>query len=173
MLEEEGINIQNMDIGEEKKVSFFDMIVRKFSKNAQPNEKETIEKLLELLKPTRYTPAPVQEIVATTRFSTEKVKFLYRNFKQVCPTGISNKETLKEVFKNIYPIGDSTKYAHLVFISIDANDTGEITFGDYMTFLSRMTNGSVEEKIGWIFQFYDVNGDGVISRDEMMKVEEN
>ena len=99
MVEEEVIIVQNMNNGEEIEVSFCDKLVGKFRKNAQPNEKEKIEKLLELLKPTRYAPARVEEIVANTSFSTEKVKFLYRNFKQVCPSGISNEETLKEVLK--------------------------------------------------------------------------
>ena len=162
-----------MNIGQDKKMSFLDVFVRKFRQNAHPNEKEKNEKIFELLKPSRYKPAPVQDIVANTSFSIEKVKFLYRAFKQVCPTGISNKEKLKEVFENIFPLGDSSKYAHLVFISIDQEDTGEITFGDFMTFLSMMSNGSVEEKIGWMFKFYDVNRDGVITRDEMMKVKEN
>ena len=33
-----------------------------------------------------------------------------------------------------------------------------------------MSKGSMEEKIKWSFIFYDVNRDGVVSRDEMMKV---
>ena len=39
-----------------------------------------------------------------------------------------------------------------------------------MDFLSVLTKGSKQEKILWSFQFYDVNRDGIISRDEMIKV---
>ena len=47
---------------------------------------------------------------------------------------------------------------------------GGITFGDFMDFLSTLSKGSEKDKILWTFQFYDVNSDGCISRDEMMKV---
>ena len=39
-----------------------------------------------------------------------------------------------------------------------------------MEFLSFLARGSTLDKILWSFQFYDINRDGVISRDEMMKV---
>ena len=50
----------------------------------------------------------------------------------MCPDGISSEETFKEIFGKIYPLGDSSKYAHLVFISIDREETGRITFGDFI-----------------------------------------
>ena len=49
-------------------------------------------------------------------------------------------------------------------------DFGGITFGDFMDFLSSLSKGSEEEKIMWSFRFYDINKDGIISRDEMIKV---
>ena len=39
-----------------------------------------------------------------------------------------------------------------------------------MDFLSSLSKGSEEEKILWSFRFYDINKDGIISRDEMIKV---
>ena len=128
------------------------------------------EKLLELLKPTRYKPDTVEQMALETKFSKEEIKSLYRAFKQECPTGISDEETFKDVYQKIFPLGESAKYAHLVFNSIDKEQTGGITFGDFMDFLSVLTKGSEEEKILWSFQFYDVNRDGIISRDEMIKV---
>ncbi len=48
--------------------------------------------------------------------------------------------------------------------------TGGITFGDFMDFLSVICKGSEEDKLLWAFEFYDTNRDGVISREEMLKV---
>jgi Ca2+-binding EF-hand superfamily protein len=76
----------------------------------------------------------------------------------------------KEVYEKIFPLGDASKYAHLVFRAIDRDRTGGITFGDFMEFLSVISKGTEEEKMMWSFQFYDVNQDGTISRDEMLKV---
>ena len=53
---------------------------------------------------------------------------------------------------------------------VDRDNSGGITFGDFMDFLSSLSKGSEEEKIMWSFRFYDINKDGIISRDEMIKV---
>ena len=128
------------------------------------------EKVLELLQPVRYKPSSVEEISRETKFTKSEVKFLYRSFKQECPNGIINEERFKEIYENIFPLGDASKYAHLVFQSIDKEDSGGITFGDFMEFLSIMSKGSAEEKILYSFHFFDCDRDGCISREEMAKV---
>ena len=105
-----------------------------------------------------------------TQYSQTEVKSLYRAFKQECPTGICIEETFKEIYRKLFPLGDSSKYARLVFRSIDTDRTGGINFGDFMHFLSVLTRGSVLDKMVWCFEFYDANRDGVISREEMFKV---
>ena len=64
---------------------------------------------------------------------------MYRAFKQECPNGIVDEETFKEVYEKIFPLGDASHYAHLVFTTIDREKTGGITFGDFMEFLSIIT----------------------------------
>ena len=86
----------------------------------------TTEKVLELLQPVRYKPTSVDEMAEETKFSRSEVKFLYRAFKQECPNGIIDEETFKEVYENIFPLGDASKYAHLVFKCIDKEETGNI-----------------------------------------------
>jgi len=130
----------------------------------------TNERLLELLKPTRYKPQTVDQMAKETKFSKGEVKDLYRAFKGDCPTGIIDEAKFKEVYQSLFPLGESAKYAHLVFKSIDRENKGGITFGDFMDFLSVISKGSQRDKILWTFNFYDVNRDGCISRDEMMKV---
>ena len=61
------------------------------------------------------------------------------------------------------------KISHIDYF-VDRDNTGGITFGDFMDFLSSLSKGSEEEKILWSFRFYDINKDGIISRDEMIKV---
>ena len=128
------------------------------------------ESKTEAVKPVRYKPIPVDQLARETKYSTKEVKFLYRAFKQECPTGISNEETFKEIYQTLFPLGDSSKYASLVFRSIDQDHTGGITFGDFMDFLSVLTKGSTKDKIVWCFNFYDTNRDGVISLDDLLKV---
>ena len=48
--------------------------------------------------------------------------------------------------------------------------TGGITFGDFMDFLSVISKGTTLDKLTWAFTFYDVDNDGVITKEEMLKV---
>ena len=80
---------------------------------------KTNEKLLELLKPTRYKPVTVDQMAKDTNFTRNEVKTLYRAFKQECPTAILDEETFKDVYQKIFPLGESSKYAKLVFNTID------------------------------------------------------
>ena len=41
---------------------------------------------------------------------------------------------------------------------------------DFALGLSVLVKGSEEEKLRWTFNMYDLNGDGVITRDEMEDV---
>ena len=119
----------------------------------------------------RYKPSGVEQISDQTKFTKSEVKFLYRAFKTECPNGIIDEDTFKEVYEKIFPLGDASKYAMIVFRAIDRERTGGITFGDFMDFLSVITKGTDQQKILWSFQFFDVNQDGKITREEMIKVE--
>jgi Ca2+-binding EF-hand superfamily protein len=105
------------------------------------------EKVLELLQPVRYKPTSVEEMSRETKFTKSEVKFLYRAFKQDCPNGIIDEGRFKDIYENMFPLGDASKYAHLVFHAIDTEDTGGITFGDFMEFLSVMSKGSTEHYV--------------------------
>jgi len=41
---------------------------------------------------------------------------------------------------------------------------------DFVTSLSVIARGSVDDKLRWTFNLYDVDGDGVISRSEMTTI---
>ncbi|ENN82721.1 hypothetical protein YQE_00911, partial [Dendroctonus ponderosae] len=67
-------------------------------------------------------------------------------------------------------ISDATLYAHYVFKTFDVNCNGAITFKDYLITLSTLLRGSVYERLKWTFKLYDINGDGSISRDEILEM---
>jgi len=90
---------------------------------------------LDMLQPSRYKPSDLERMAQETKFSKRErmnadninnavtlpgeVRNLYRAFKQECPNGIVDEETFKEVYEKIFPLGDASHYAHLVFLSID------------------------------------------------------
>lgn len=43
-------------------------------------------------------------------------------------------------------------------------------FQDFVTGLSILSRGSLDEKLRWTFSLYDINGDGCITREEMTDI---
>jgi Kv channel-interacting protein len=41
---------------------------------------------------------------------------------------------------------------------------------DFLNILSKVSRGTTQEKLQWIFGLYDLNGDGLITQSEMLDV---
>ncbi|KAF4532896.1 hypothetical protein B566_EDAN001500 [Ephemera danica] len=57
------------------------------------------------LQPARYRPDRLEVISKTTRFSKKEIQFVYRAFKQECPTGMISEETFKSIYAKFFPLG--------------------------------------------------------------------
>ncbi|XP_049809573.1 Kv channel-interacting protein 4-like [Schistocerca nitens] len=120
--------------------------------------------------PERHRPDRLEAISRTTRFSRQEIRYIYRTFKQECPSGAINEATFKSIYAKFFPLGDSSQYAHYVFAALDRSHTGTVTFGDLMLGLSVVMKGTLHERLRWVFSLYDVNHDGCITRQEMLEV---
>merc|ERR1711944_237194 len=81
---------------------------------------------------------------------------------------MSRKER-KEV-QNSQATSNVSSYSHYVFSTLDHEDSGIITFEDFVIGLSILVRGTTEEKVRWMFSLYDQDRDGFISREEMEDV---
>ncbi|XP_069678957.1 Kv channel-interacting protein 4-like [Periplaneta americana] len=118
----------------------------------------------------RYRPDNLDDITAATKFSKAEIRWVYRAFKQECPSGAINELTFKNIYAKFFPLGDSSHYAHYVFAALDREHSGTITFRDFMLGLSIVMKGTLQERLRWAFSLYDVNHDGYITRAEMLAV---
>ncbi|KAH1023057.1 hypothetical protein HUJ04_012337 [Dendroctonus ponderosae] len=41
---------------------------------------------------------------------------------------------------------------------------------DFLNILSKVSRGTIQEKLQWIFGLYDLNGDGTISKSELVDI---
>ncbi|KYQ55630.1 Kv channel-interacting protein 4, partial [Trachymyrmex zeteki] len=87
-----------------------------------------------------------------------------------CPTGLVDEDAFKKIFSQFFPQGDASQYAHYVFNTMKRKPSGKISFEEFLTILSKVSRGSVEEKLQWVFGLYDLDGDGLISKEEMLDV---
>ncbi|XP_076150272.1 Kv channel-interacting protein 4-like [Alosa pseudoharengus] len=118
----------------------------------------------------RHRPETIDCLLAQTHFTKRELQILYRGFKNECPNGLVNEDTFKNIYGHFFPHGDSSNYAHFLFRAFDRNQTGFVNFEDFSLGLSALLRGPVEEKLTWVFNLYDINNDGCITKEEMLDI---
>ncbi|KFO20841.1 Kv channel-interacting protein 4 [Fukomys damarensis] len=131
--------------------------------------KNSVEDELEMAT-VRHRPEALELLEAQSKFTKKELQILYRGFKNECPSGVVNEETFKEIYSQFFPQGDSTTYAHFLFNAFDTDHNGAVSFEDFIKGLSILLRGTVQEKLNWAFNLYDINKDGYITKEEMLDI---
>ncbi|UZP45816.1 hypothetical protein NXS19_013628 [Fusarium pseudograminearum] len=93
------------------------------------------------------------ELQKSTHFDKKELQQWYKGFLKDCPS-------------------DPSSFADYVFNVFDSDKSGTIDFKEFICALSVTSRGKMEDKLDWAFQLYDIDGDGKISYDEMLKIVE-
>uniref|UniRef100_A0A3B3HC95 Kv channel interacting protein 3b, calsenilin n=1 Tax=Oryzias latipes TaxID=8090 RepID=A0A3B3HC95_ORYLA len=118
----------------------------------------------------RHQPEGLEQLQAQTKFTKKELQSLYRGFKNECPSGLVDEETFKSIYSQFFPQGDATTYAHFLFNAFDMDRNGSIRFEDFVIGLSVLLRGSITEKLRWAFNLYDINKDGLVTKEEMLAI---
>ncbi|KAE8279046.1 Kv channel-interacting protein 4 [Larimichthys crocea] len=130
---------------------------------------DSVEDELEL-SAVRHRPEGLEQLEAQTRFSRKELQILYRGFKNECPSGVVNEDTFKDIYSQFFPQGDASTYAHFLFNAFDTDHNGSVSFEDFVMGLSILLRGTIQEKLNWAFNLYDINKDGYITKEEMLDI---
>ncbi|XP_030365890.1 calsenilin [Strigops habroptila] len=118
----------------------------------------------------RHQPEELEQLLARTKFSKRELRSLYRGFKSECPSGLVDEETFTLIYSRFFPQGDASTYARFLFDAFDADRNGALCFQDFVLGLSVLLRGTVQQKLRWAFNLYDINKDGCITKEEMLQI---
>ena len=110
------------------------------------------------------------KISSETRFTQDECRLWYDEFRTQFPAGHITELDLERMFSGRYPAGNAQEYARNVFRAFDVDGDGSINFREYVTSLSTVMRGDVDEKLHWAFSVYDVDGNGWVTRDDVRQL---
>lgn len=70
------------------------------------------------------------------------------------------------LFRKVYPSGDPTRFAPILFQKLDSDGGGSVDFEKLMVFNSAWYRGNAREWVTLFFRVLDVDNDGVVSRED-------
>lgn len=105
-----------------------------------------------------------------TSFSHAEIQEWHTSFYRDCPSGQLTRDEFKKIYAHFFPRGDSSHFADHVFRHFDSDQNQYISFEEFLTGLSIISKGSLDEKLNWAFGLYDTNGDGYITKEEMLEI---
>ncbi|KAG0253862.1 Neuronal calcium sensor 1 [Mortierella polycephala] len=109
---------------------------------------------------------------AATEMTETVATITYKGFIKDCPSGELDKPEFKKIYKQFFPFGDPSTFADYVFDVFDSNKNGKIEFKEFIVALSVTSRGTMEDKLQWAFQLYDIDNDQRITYDEMLSIVE-
>ncbi|XP_053245409.1 Kv channel-interacting protein 2 isoform X1 [Podarcis raffonei] len=117
-----------------------------------------------------HRPEGLDQLQEQTKFTRKELQVLYRGFKNECPSGIVNEESFKQIYSQFFPQGDSSTYATFLFNAFDTDHDGSVSFEDFVAGLSIILRGTIDDRLNWAFNLYDLNKDGCITKEEMLDI---
>ncbi|NXS09658.1 VISL1 protein, partial [Neodrepanis coruscans] len=93
----------------------------------------------------KLAPEVMEDLVKSTEFNEHELKQWYKGFLKDCPSGRLNLEEFQQLYVKVSYLLSST----------------------YLTVEKGM---NFEQKLNWAFNMYDLDGDGKITRVEMLEI---
>lgn len=103
-------------------------------------------------------------------FTSQEIQLWSKMFKKRYPSGVIKLNDLERHMQQLFPFGNPKPFSNIIFRTLNIRGSGEIDFNEFLISFSILKVGSIPEKLRWIFRFYDIDNDGVVSKSEVLFV---
>lgn len=110
------------------------------------------------------------EVRQFSHFPSKDIQEWSVSFKSEFSCGYITSKDLEVMFRNFFPFGSPANFSRRLFETINISQTATVDFHELLIAYSILVKGSNHEKLRWIFRFYDMDNDGLVSRAEMIQV---
>ena len=108
-----------------------------------------------------------------TRYDNKTIREWFKLFKRECPSDRMTQEKFIEMYKRFFPGGNAEQFCNHVFKTFDSGDTGYLDFKNFILAFDMTNAGTAEEKLKVAFKMYDLDGNGELDLQEMIKIVED
>ncbi|XP_048870400.1 recoverin b [Brienomyrus brachyistius] len=112
----------------------------------------------------------LEELKLNTKYSEEELCTCYQTFLKECPSGRISTEQFESIYASFFPDADPKAYAQHVFRSFDSNSDGTLDFKEFIVALHLTSSGRTMQKLEWAFALYDVDRNGIVSKNEIQEI---
>ena len=116
------------------------------------------------IKHSKLKPRDLKEFCEITQFKAFEIKGYFKSFMKKSPNGKMTIEMFKNMYADFFPDGDASSFAEHTFRAFDKNGDGYLEFKELIVSMSMMKLGSMNERLMWAFNMYDIDGNGYITR---------
>ena len=115
-------------------------------------------------------PVSFEDLLRSTELEYTKIYELYEQLLKEHKSGYLTKDDIKRMYNRKYFNGNADEFAEHVFRCYDTDKNGKVDFREFMCGLSPSIRGTKRQKLNFAFSVVDIDGDGYITRDEMITV---
>ncbi|CAF0820913.1 unnamed protein product [Rotaria sordida] len=113
----------------------------------------------------------IQILLSITNFTREEILQWHEKFLADCPHGYMTRKEFILMYKSLCPTDDAERFAGHIFRAFDIDKSNTIDFREFLIGLSMTsTTSSPQTKLRWIFQVFDIDGNGLLTRKECLEV---
>merc|ERR1711892_20853 len=112
----------------------------------------------------------VEEISRTSGIEKKLVRQQCEGFLLKHPSGNMDKKDFKEFVKMALPDLNMKKMEANIFRMYDTNQDGFVSMEEFLVVFHIFSGGTAEENLQRIFRIFDVDNNGVISKNELKKL---